>query len=433
MDDWLSPNRAIPQSVVTAPDRLHQDAMLRTLDLVLVLLVTFVLLMACPVLLIVAVRGDFTKRMVCGAQGQPFLLFGWRLGDTRLDRVLIRMGAHHWPSLWNIALGQLAWVGPRLRTMSEVEQPLCLVRPGLFTLHALRQKTAVDFMTEVQSEAEHLIARGLAYDLRLLVLSLWTAAVSPTARPSEWQPRVCIGGVWVDNLDMASALDEVNALMIAGDGAQISFVNPDCVNIAARNPAYREHLAASSRVLPDGIGMRMASGWLGTPIRQNVNGTDFVPRLFTNMQTKLPTGSTQVFLLGARPEVVARVAEEIKVRWPGISVVGARHGYFNREEEAAICETIRTSGARMLLVAMGAPLQEAFIARNRAHFRGCVAIGVGGLFDFIAGRVSRAPQWMRDAGFEWIWRLMQEPGRMWRRYLIGNMLFVFRVLMQRMK
>jgi exopolysaccharide biosynthesis WecB/TagA/CpsF family protein len=139
----------------------------------------------------------------------------------------------------------------------------------------------------------------------------------------------------------------------------------------------------------------------------------------------------RLYLVGARPEVVARVAEVVAERWPGIEIVGAQHGYFDAAQERSIAHDIQESGAHVALVAMGVPAQEDFIARLGDHMGPCVAIGVGGLFDFVAGRVSRAPQWMRDAGLEWVWRLIQEPGRMWRRYLVGNLSFLARVAMQR--
>jgi N-acetylglucosaminyldiphosphoundecaprenol N-acetyl-beta-D-mannosaminyltransferase len=117
-------------------------------------------------------------------------------------------------------------------------------------------------------------------------------------------------------------------------------------------------------------------------------------------------------------------------RYPGLEIAGARDGYFRPEEEGAVIEAINGSGARILLVAFGAPRQELWIARWRDRLAPPVAMGVGGLFDFYSGRIPRAPVWMREIGLEWVFRLMQEPGRMWRRYVIGNPLFLYRVRKQ---
>ena len=117
-------------------------------------------------------------------------------------------------------------------------------------------------------------------------------------------------------------------------------------------------------------------------------------------------------------------------RYPGLRIVGARDGYFGPEEEEGVVEAINRSGARILLVAFGAPRQELWLQRWRDRLEPGVCMGVGGLFDFYSGRIPRAPAWMRELGLEWVFRLMQEPGRMWRRYVIGNPLFLSRVWRQ---
>ena len=113
-----------------------------------------------------------------------------------------------------------------------------------------------------------------------------------------------------------------------------------------------------------------------------------------------------------------------------LKIAGTRDGYFDPEEEKAVVDTINESGARILLVAFGAPRQEFWLECWRERLVPPVGMGVGGLFDFYSGRIPRAPVWMREIGLEWVFRLMQEPGRMWRRYIIGNPLFLFRVRQQ---
>jgi len=134
-----------------------------------------------------------------------------------------------------------------------------------------------------------------------------------------------------------------------------------------------------------------------------------------------------LYLLGAQPGVADRLATLLRRRHPGLRVAGTHHGYLRGEDdEARVVAEINASGANVLLVAMGAPAQDLWIERNAPRLRAGVAMGVGGLFDFYSGRVARAPQWMREAGLEWAYRLVQEPARMWRRYVIGNPLFLWR-------
>ena len=127
------------------------------------------------------------------------------------------------------------------------------------------------------------------------------------------------------------------------------------------------------------------------------------------------------------------VAVWAQANYPGARIAGTAHGYFAPNEEGALIERINQSGAAILLVAFGAPRQEKWIERNAGRLRVHAALGVGGLFDFYAGRIPRAPQWLRELGLEWTFRLYQEPGRMWRRYLVGNVVFLSKVVAERAK
>jgi N-acetylglucosaminyldiphosphoundecaprenol N-acetyl-beta-D-mannosaminyltransferase len=145
----------------------------------------------------------------------------------------------------------------------------------------------------------------------------------------------------------------------------------------------------------------------------------------------LASSGRSVYLLGARPGVAAAAAEAMARRVPRLIIAGTRHGYFPPEDTDAVIDTINRSGANVLLVAFGAPAQELWLARHRARLAPSIRIGVGGLFDFYSGRIPRAPRWLQELGLEWVWRLVQEPRRMWRRYLVGNPLFLWRVMRQR--
>jgi N-acetylglucosaminyldiphosphoundecaprenol N-acetyl-beta-D-mannosaminyltransferase len=141
----------------------------------------------------------------------------------------------------------------------------------------------------------------------------------------------------------------------------------------------------------------------------------------------------RMYLLGAAPGAVDRVVEWIAAHYPDVVVAGYEHGYFSEEEEDEVDRRIRESEADILIVAMGVPRQEVWIHQHLANLDISVAMSFGGLFDYFSGRVPRAPQWVREMGMEWIYRLIQEPRRMWRRYLVGNGVFLYHVLRERFR
>lgn len=240
-------------------------------------------------------------------------------------------------------------------------------------------------------------------------------------------PELRLLGCRADNLTMAEAIGTIVTRIRRRESTRVAFVNADCLNLAVQRPAYRVALDTADLVLVDGVGMRIAGRLLGRPVRDNVNGTDLFPGLCGALE---PFGA-RVFLLGAAPGVAERVCDWIGDRFPGIQVVGCQHGYYAPEESAEVVEAIRDARPDLLLVAFGAARQEPWLAHNLAATGATVGIGVGGLFDFFSGRIPRAPVWMRRAGLEWVFRLYQEPRRLWRRYLVGNATFLLRVLQVR--
>jgi N-acetylglucosaminyldiphosphoundecaprenol N-acetyl-beta-D-mannosaminyltransferase len=239
--------------------------------------------------------------------------------------------------------------------------------------------------------------------------------------------RVRLLGLELANVSLDEAVRLVFERARSSAPTRICFVNAHCMNIAAVDPEYREVLATSELVFADGVGMRLAGRLLGDPIADNVNGTDMFPALCA----ALAGSELSIFLLGARPGVAEQVGDWVAANHPGVTVAGCLPGYFGEHQIAQVVATIRASGASILLVAMGVPQQELWIRDHQAECGVPVALGVGGLFDFYSGRVRRAPVWMRRCGLEWAFRLLQEPGRLWRRYLVGNWLFVGRVLLER--
>ncbi|MBU0621580.1 MAG: WecB/TagA/CpsF family glycosyltransferase [Gammaproteobacteria bacterium] len=203
---------------------------------------------------------------------------------------------------------------------------------------------------------------------------------------------------------------------------RLAFVNANLANTAYEDEGI-QNMLRSFLLLNDGAGVNLASKLLyRQPFPDNLNGTDFTPCFLDHCGVPL-----RIFLLGASPSVVARTAEFFTRRWPQHNVVGYQHGFFPKSEEGQLIERIRAANPSLVLVAMGNGLQERWVEKLVPE-SALSAWGVGALFDFLCGEVHRAPLWMRWLGIEWFFRLLQEPGRMWRRYLIGNPKFVFRVL-----
>jgi N-acetylglucosaminyldiphosphoundecaprenol N-acetyl-beta-D-mannosaminyltransferase len=392
-----------------------------------VVLSGMLLLLLAPLLPLTLVIGQAHRRPVWGRDGTVVACRKLALPDHWLGRGLRAIGAEHWPLLMNILRGDIAFVGPRLRDLGEeVPAETLTMRPGLVNPWFIRRRTAVDHGTEALADAELRARSGLRHDAGLLLRGVLVALMPPPAPTTP--DRVRLVDVAFDNLDMGEVLNRLDG-MLDGEGThQVSFVNPACVNIAARHRGYRRVLGRASLVLPDGIGVKIAGDLLGTPLRQNVNGTDLFPRLCERLEAR----GARMFLLGGQPGVAEGVAAEIARRWPRLQVVGHRNGFFSAAEEGAVVAEVRRSRADVLLVARGVPSQDLFIDRHLPLLGVKVAMGVGGLFDFVSGRIPRAPMWMRETGLEWIYRLIQEPGRMWRRYLVGNFTFLGRIGLQRL-
>ena len=200
-----------------------------------------------------------------------------------------------------------------------------------------------------------------------------------------------------------------------------AFLNAHCINTCRDDASYRWALDKADHLLPDGSGMKLAAKMQNKTFEANLNGTD----LFVPLCKEAADRGRSVYFFGSREGVAETAAERACDLAPGLKVAGTRHGYFSKDDENEIIDAINTSGADIVLVALGVPMQDVWIARNRQKLAASLVIGVGAQFDFWSGRVARAPSVLRKTGCEWIWRLMMEPRRMARRYLIGNVRFVF--------
>ncbi len=234
-------------------------------------------------------------------------------------------------------------------------------------------------------------------------------------------------GVPVARLTAAAAREELVRLYERDRPALLAYANAHTLNLASRDSGYRDVLRSADIVLNDGAGLDIAGRLFGKPFPANLNGTDFNPVILEEAAAR----GWPVFVLGARPGVAEEAARRLSERIPGLKDVGTRDGYFADSESDAVARSIAATGAGLLMVAMGNPLQEQWLNRHLEATGVRLGVGVGAFLDFSAGVVPRAPAWMNRLWLEWAYRLWQEPRRMWRRYVLGNPLFLLRVLRAR--
>lgn len=256
-------------------------------------------------------------------------------------------------------------------------------------------------------------------------------AAHPPAAP-HFDRTLRILGVPIHDVTKDSARDWVlHQILHRTDKASAAafFVNAHTLNLAAADPEYRALLARGDALFGDGTGVRWAAKLQGIRVRDNLVGTDFVPHLFTTS----PPDRFSYFMLGATQATVDRAAEYAQREFLHWRLAGVHHGYVKEESVSrAAIDQINASDANIVLVGMGNPIQERWIERWKGEIRVPVCLGIGGLFDYWAGNVERAPQWVRKIGYEWAWRLYQEPTAKAKRYLIGNPLFLYHITRERL-
>ncbi|MGE5587900.1 MAG: WecB/TagA/CpsF family glycosyltransferase [Clostridia bacterium] len=234
-------------------------------------------------------------------------------------------------------------------------------------------------------------------------------------------------GLRVHKVDMAEAVRRVRQMLAANDRThQVVTLNSEMAMLAQKDRDLASIINEADLVVPDGAGVVWASRVLGAPLPERVAGFD----LLLEVAGCAGAEGWPVFLLGAAPGVADEAAAGLAARVPRLRVAGTHHGFFGERDERDIVDKIAASGARLVFVAMGAPRQDRWIARNKAHLPPSVCIGVGGSLDVLAGRVSRAPKWIGEMGFEWLYRLVREPRRFSRMLALPR--FMARVVAERL-
>jgi N-acetylglucosaminyldiphosphoundecaprenol N-acetyl-beta-D-mannosaminyltransferase len=244
--------------------------------------------------------------------------------------------------------------------------------------------------------------------------------------------RVNVLGVGVDPVTVAELHAKILDFVRDGGHDLVLHANVYGLNLCYRDPELRSFFNAASLVFCDGAGVMLAARILGERIPERITYADWMWQLAAFAERE----GLSLFLLGARPGVAERAAARLEERHPDLKITGAHHGYFNRtvgapENEAVIAE-INAARPDLLLVGLGMPLQERWLMQNWNRLDARVALTGGAVFDYVSGELKRGPRILTDNGFEWLARLLIEPGRLWRRYVVGNPIFLARVLVQRL-
>ncbi len=210
-------------------------------------------------------------------------------------------------------------------------------------------------------------------------------------------------------------------------------VNAHCLNLAYRDTELRRTLNDAPIVFCDGAGVVLGARLLGLPRPDRITYAEWM----WSLAGLAAREGLSLYLLGSGPGVAEEAARRLQLRHPALEIAGAEHGYFDKRpgsgENEAVLARISAADPDVLVVGFGMPLQERWLAANRDHLGSGVALAGGAVFDYVSGRARRGPRLLTDNGLEWLARLLLEPRRLWRRYVIGNPLFVARVLRERLR
>lgn len=248
------------------------------------------------------------------------------------------------------------------------------------------------------------------------------------SKPCSSNPqRTQIFNLPIDKVSLQQAIEIIDKFIEEKKPHQVITLNSLMVNEAFKDQQFSKIIQRAELVLVDSVGIFWVTRLLGKPAPELIPGIDFLLELCKISVRK----KFRLYLLGGKRKIIEETAKNLKKRFTELNVVGYQHGYFPLAEEKKIVSAIKQLNPDMLFVGLGSPRQEKWIARNLEELNVPVVIGVGGSFDIISGRLSRAPHWMHILGVEWLYRFLQEP---WRIKRIVNLpIFVFRVIFSRIR
>ena len=260
----------------------------------------------------------------------------------------------------------------------------------------------------------------------LPISSPLNAPAQQTSQKLAHPRSLTLAGISIANLSEDEAVALIDTLVSKGGPHYGAVVNAAKIVGADRDEHLKRVLLEADLVTADGMSVVWASRLFGRALKERVTGIDLFERLVEYAAHR----GLSLYLLGARDESVRQTVELFAIRYPNLRVAGYRNGYFAESDSRAVADAIKASSADLLFVAMGSPAQEYWIASNLERTGVRFALGVGGSFDHVSGRVARAPRWMQRLGLEWLHRLIREPRRLWKRYLVGNLRFMWLVAKQ---
>lgn len=233
--------------------------------------------------------------------------------------------------------------------------------------------------------------------------------------------RYNIMGCPIDNLSMQETLGIVDNAIKTNRSIHHVVVNAAKIVAMHKDVELNESVVNSDIINADGQAVVWASKILRKPLKERVAGIDLMEKIVELSHQK----GYKIFFLGAKEDIIKEVMKKYSEKYSPKVIAGYRNGYFKKEDEEEIARQIANSGANILFVAISSPIKENFLYQNRNALNSInFTMGVGGSFDVVSGKVKRAPRWMQKLGLEWLYRLLQEPKRMWKRYLIGNTKFI---------
>lgn len=232
--------------------------------------------------------------------------------------------------------------------------------------------------------------------------------------------RYPILNTYVNALSMEESVAEIEKIVKAGKPTQHVVINALKVNLMNEDPKLQEIVNSCPLINADGASIVWAAKKLGVPLKERVAGID----LFDNLVKLAAEKGYKIYLFGAKEEVVTKVKSIFEEKYSTLQIAGYRNGYFKEEDEPEIVKNMAESGADMMFVAFSSPKKEYWVNKYLNQLNIPFVMGVGGSFDVVAGVTDRAPKWMQDHGLEWFYRFIQEPRRLWNRYIVGNGKFV---------
>ena len=240
--------------------------------------------------------------------------------------------------------------------------------------------------------------------------------------------RINILNCPIDKLTMDETVKKIDESIVAKTHLHHVVVNAAKMVHMQKDKELYESVISSDIINADGQAVVWASKFLGQPLSERVAGIDLMQNLVKLAYEK----NYKVFFFGAKEEVVSEVVSHYSKMYSPEIIAGYRNGYFQKEEEQSIAQEIANSGAEILFVAISSPTKEIFLNQYKDIIDTPFIMGVGGSFDVVSGKVERAPTWMQNAGLEWFYRFLQEPRRMWKRYLYTNSMFLWLVLKEKL-